>query len=307
MDKSKYILEQTSCNLCGSTNSQVLFKIKGALLPVLFHVVKCKFCGLAYVNPRVKKEDAVNFYNEEYYKGSGIDSKFIGSHKEKENDSKLLVKSILENFVSTHSRNYKLLDVGGGEGLVSKYAKEFGFDPLLVELSDNAIIKAAENNIPYYKGEITDKYFDSHRGFYDVIVALEVIEHLYDPLSFIKKVYQLLKLGGVFIYTTGNFEETFFSGKKWKYMSVPEIHIHYFTPKTIKAYFKIAGFKHFIDPYKYYISNDLGTKILTKLMITDLNKDTKPKSIFEMFFYSFFFKYFKFVIGRRRLPFAVKK
>ena len=166
-----YELEHVVCNYCSSDKYSVTYQKKGTAVPIQFNIVKCEVCGLVYVNPRVKEEQSVNLYNHSYYHGEGIDKSFTGSDTKKEIDAKLLAKCIKDNFINTELTNIKLLDVGGGEGLVSWYAKQMGFDTLLVDISAEAVRKAKERNINVHKGTITEKYFDSQINKYDVIVV----------------------------------------------------------------------------------------------------------------------------------------
>ena len=301
-----YELEHVVCNYCSSDKYSVTYQKKGTAVPIQFNIVKCEVCGLVYVNPRVKEEQSVNLYNHSYYHGEGIDKSFTGSDTKKEIDAKLLAKCIKDNFINTELTNIKLLDVGGGEGLVSWYAKQMGFDTLLVDISAEAVRKAKERNINVHKGTITEKYFDSQINKYDVIVALEVVEHLYDPMIFFKRVFQLLKKGGIFIYTTGNYNETRIDKDKWGYLQIPEIHLYYYTPKTIINYLTAAGFCEYIDPYKYYYKNNICVRILSKIGIANTYIKTKPASIIEKVIYSFLFKNIEIMLGRKRLPFARK-
>jgi hypothetical protein len=71
----------------------------------------------------------------------------------------------------------------------------------------------------------------------------EVLEHLYEPLSYVRKVKSLLKKGGLFFYTTGNTNEAD-NMKSWGYVR-PAGHINYFNPSSIRALFKRAGLKSY--------------------------------------------------------------
>ncbi|MDO8610070.1 MAG: class I SAM-dependent methyltransferase [bacterium] len=102
------------------------------------------------------------------------------------------------------SNNMSMLDVGCGKGEFLNYLKEKKKDVILsgIDLSDIAIdfiktrlegtFKVGNiNNISEY---FTDKF--------DVIVCFETLEHLDDPVLFIREVRKVLKKDGFLIITT---------------------------------------------------------------------------------------------------------
>ena len=65
-------------------------------------------------------------------------------------------------------------------------------------------------------------------GKFDVISAIEVVEHLLDPIEFLVQIERFLAPSGVFFITTGNFAKV----RKlltWRYV-IPEVHVTYWTP-----------------------------------------------------------------------------
>ncbi len=299
------IMEYVPCNFCGCDDSKLLYRKRGRTIPETFHIVRCRKCGLAYVNPRLKKDISIGLYNDDYYDGKGIDNSFNGANRKKQRDAIILARCLKES-IPRRSGGLNLLDVGGGEGLVSEAAKKLGFDALVCDISETAVHRAKQKGLECYKGELLDDFFNEYIGLFDVIVALEVIEHVYDPKAFLARVCGLLKPGGVFIYTTGNFQETRFLGGRWGYMDIPESHIYFFTPDMIHKYLIGAGFSGFLDPYRYYTKANFGVRVLSKLGLLDINRHTCPGSLLEKALYSYGFKCAEWLLGRTRLPFAVK-
>lgn len=80
---------------------------------------------------------------------------------------------------------------------------------------------------------------------FDTVTAGEVIEHLYNPLGFIKEVERILKVGGKFIFSTPNRSWGMFTSsachiKEWKYGELKRMftrRVPDFTKlKLVKAY-----------------------------------------------------------------------
>ena len=72
--------EYVNCNLCNADNTQLLFTGKDRRFKKegLFNVVKCKECGLIYLNPRPTQVDIGYYYPTEYWPYRKIGFEDIG-------------------------------------------------------------------------------------------------------------------------------------------------------------------------------------------------------------------------------------
>ena len=72
--------------------------------------------------------------------------------------------------------------------------------------------------------------------------CLSCIEHLADPLEELRKSYCLLKKGGLVCVHTINIESPLarLMGHRWPWLM--EMHLHYFSPRTLGAMLRKAGF-----------------------------------------------------------------
>ena len=113
----------------------------------------------------------------------------------------------IENSLSGFDpKTSKVLDVGCGNGNISLHLGSLGFDVLGIDVSTKAIDKAnAKNNLNNVKFDVKDaEELLSAKEKYDVIICSEVIEHLTDPQTFLKNLYQILKDNGNLIITVPN-------------------------------------------------------------------------------------------------------
>jgi 2-polyprenyl-6-hydroxyphenyl methylase/3-demethylubiquinone-9 3-methyltransferase len=98
-----------------------------------------------------------------------------------------------------------LLDVGCGGGLVCEPLAQNGMRITGIDAGEKAIAVAKDHaelnglDIRYKCETIED-----HKGTYDVVLALEILEHLDDIELFIKAVTQKLNAGGLIIFSTLN-------------------------------------------------------------------------------------------------------
>lgn len=121
---------------------------------------------------------------------------------------KLTFKSVLKIIRKNFKKNqvFSLLEIGTGSGFLITFleaefpqAKLTGleYDVRLVSLTKNKV-----KNAKIVQGNAEG--FDFNNETFDIIVSLQVIEHLYHPELMLSSVKKHLKPGGIFIFTTPN-------------------------------------------------------------------------------------------------------
>jgi len=75
-----------------------------------------------------------------------------------------------------------------------------------------------------------------------VITMWDVIEHFTDPLRELRESHRLLKKGGLICIHTMNVESPLarLMGPRWPWLM--EMHLYYFSPRTLREMLKKAGF-----------------------------------------------------------------
>lgn len=106
-------------------------------------------------------------------------------------------------FAKLIGKNKKILDLGCRDGVITKYFSS-GNDVLGVDV-DSEIIKKAHSDlgIDVISLDIQQDW-PFEEGVFDVIVAGEVLEHVFLPEEVIKKIVMVLKPDGVFIGSVPN-------------------------------------------------------------------------------------------------------
>lgn len=103
----------------------------------------------------------------------------------------------------------RLLDVGCGGGLLTEPMARLGFEVIGVDASEENITVARTHaetlglKIDYRAGTMEDLVAAGEPSF-DVILAMEVIEHVADPGAFLRDCARLLERGGLMIIATLN-------------------------------------------------------------------------------------------------------
>jgi len=251
------------CNCCGSNSERKVLEKRGTVTGHPFQLVQCRRCGFLYFNPRPSQEMIANLYDEKYYAGKGWDpaTNYTSAYGHDEiGDNRML----LNRLISFHKPPARLLDFGCGLGDLARQARAAGYDVEGYEISPSARAFCQQNGLTVYAE--TSKIPNNS---YDIVTAVEVIEHAYTPDTLFKQVQTALRPGGVFLYTTMN--PTIFLWKYWlglvsddSYI-LPEGHLNFFNRHVMKRYLRAAGFSRFgqqwvpsATPLRSFIKDLLG-------------------------------------------------
>jgi SAM-dependent methyltransferase len=228
------------CDCCGAHDEELLFTKPGAISKHPFRVVRCRRCRFVYVNPRLDEAATARLYDEAYYEGEGFDPAVKYAQEwGAPNETNAMVVAALERYAPPPAR---VLDYGCGLGDLLRQATARGYRADGFEVSEYArefargkgfTVHAAETDIP--------------AETYDIVVAVEVIEHLFRPSRSFDVVRRALKPGGVLVYTTYNVDRFLVRyrlglARDHEYI-VPEGHINFFSHSTARRFFRNAGFR----------------------------------------------------------------
>lgn len=98
----------------------------------------------------------------------------------------------------------RVLDLGCGNGSMSNVIAQNGYDVVGVEPSEQGV-KIAQSNFPncqFFQASINQFPYQNFSHQFDVVVAIEVIEHLVYPRELMRIAKQCLKPGGRLIIST---------------------------------------------------------------------------------------------------------
>ncbi|NIO87116.1 MAG: methyltransferase domain-containing protein, partial [Candidatus Aminicenantes bacterium] len=134
----------------------------------------------------------------------------------------------------------KLLEIGCARGYLLKLAKDIGYDVQGVEVSSYASDIARNAGLSVFNGTMKD--ISLAENSFDVVVAIDVIEHVVDPINFLLTVKKYLKQGGMLVLKTPNISSIFarIGGKNW--IGFNPYHIFLFSPDTLGSLCNKTGF-----------------------------------------------------------------
>lgn len=129
---------------------------------------------------------------------------------------------IFVDLVSGVGSGLQILDVGCGDGVISEPIMKMGNYVASVELPTIATLAKKCKVSSVMAGDAEELAFASDS--FDVVIASEVVEHLWEPESFLNEAYRVLKPDGYLIIETPEGEE----GLQY------DSHRHYFTVERLK-------------------------------------------------------------------------
>ncbi|HYD26530.1 bifunctional 2-polyprenyl-6-hydroxyphenol methylase/3-demethylubiquinol 3-O-methyltransferase UbiG [Brevundimonas sp.] len=102
-----------------------------------------------------------------------------------------------------------LLDVGCGGGLIAEPMRRLGFEVTAIDASSENIgtarIHAEQQGLDIgYRAATVEQLEAGGSGPFDVVLTMEVIEHVADPEAFVRTCARLVKPGGMMVVATLN-------------------------------------------------------------------------------------------------------
>jgi SAM-dependent methyltransferase len=222
--------ETINCPICSRTSHK----------QISFDLYRCRKCSLIFnVNCKSLSYDRDYFISE--YQGQ-YGKTYLEDFDNIYRLSGFRLEKIL-NFFKAGRYNLSVLDIGSAAGFFLKAAKDKGIKRLKgIEISNFASDYCRKNfNIdviesPFERAEINERF--------DIITSWFFIEHLSDPLSAMKRIYEMLNDGGVFALAVPSFfgPMFYFDRDEW-IRTHPKDHRIDMSPKGAKRILNDIGFK----------------------------------------------------------------
>ena len=155
-------------------------------------IVRCGGCGLVYVHPRPPEEDLPGLYGGYHARDGGKEAGW----------NRLMGKIFREaadrlDAFRPGSGPPRLLDVGCGYGGFVSLMRDRGWDAEGVDPSPTTVAAASAKGLPVRLGTLDE--FPRSGAAYRAITMFYVLEHLFDPISALRKVFGLLEPGGTLL------------------------------------------------------------------------------------------------------------
>jgi 2-polyprenyl-3-methyl-5-hydroxy-6-metoxy-1,4-benzoquinol methylase len=241
------LLESVPCNLCGADDYEVVYAPSYELAKpeeiastfrssgdevLLDQLVKCKRCGLHYLNPRLRSDVVIEGYS------SGSDEMFVSQASGRE---RTFAKSleVIQRLRSYHGR---LLDVGTAGGSFLAVAKQAGWKVAGCEPNRWMCDWANEHyGLHVVPGTVFDMKLEPDS--FEVVTLWDVLEHTPDPKATLAECNRVLKENGLLVVNYPDIDSLVsrLMGRKWVFLL--SVHLYYFTGKTLPRMLEELGFR----------------------------------------------------------------
>lgn len=237
-------MNREACPVCGSTNTRLhLDDEDRALDPSAFgssrgsvahgRILRCVACGFGFRQLRSNPGEMAELYRK-------MD---VGVYESETAGRKATAARhfrILKKFMPTGGG--RVLDVGCASGHFLREAREAGWSIAGVEPSETLYAKAVETlgNDAGLQCAVLEQTSFAPASF-DAVTLWDVLEHVPEPVAFMKLCGALLKPGGKLILNVPNLDspEAQLLGKRWPLLLAE--HLNYFTRKSLRICGEAAG------------------------------------------------------------------
>jgi 2-polyprenyl-3-methyl-5-hydroxy-6-metoxy-1,4-benzoquinol methylase len=227
------------CPACGADDATFRFE------KYRCRFVDCRSCATLYMCPRPTPEVMHDYYsNSENY---AVWNKFIFPKSEASRREKICRPNLDKIVAACREQGMQrphLLEIGPGFGTFAALAAEQGFfgKVTVVERTPEMAQACRDRGLEVIESSL-EEVGSEHIARADVAVCFEVIEHVFEPLDFLRGVSRLLKPGGLFVFTCPN-------GQGFDTMTLGAVspavdteHVNLFNTRSIAVLLGRAGFE----------------------------------------------------------------
>jgi SAM-dependent methyltransferase len=209
-------------------------------------IFRCEECGLG--RTETDDFDPEHYYTADYFSGKRSDgyADYLGAETVLRREFAQTVE-----FIRKLRSSGRLLEVGCAYGFLLEEAKR-AFDVTGIELAEEAADHCRRSGLHVLTGAVDDRLLEE-LGLFDVIVMLDVIEHLPSPRQTVALLAGHLRPGGIIVITTGDFGalSARLAGARWRLMTPPQ-HLWFFSQEGMRRMASSIGLKaEYVDhPWK---------------------------------------------------------
>jgi len=271
------------CVACSSNNVSCSFEKDE------FSYYECKNCFSLYQNPRPTLSAFEAFYRNSESSNYWAEV-FFPATLETRRDQ--IFKPRVQRLISITKEMgveiNKLIDVGAGFGIFLEEWQKVNSDTELIAIEPSTFMAKECRDKGFKTEENIVEDVSNYHKYADLVVCFEVLEHVYDPLSFIKHLKKLVRPGGLVFVSTLSIDgfDLQILGEKSSQISPPH-HINFLSIEGFKNLFKQAG----LDDINVTTPGKLDVDIVrnaVKENTVEINNDFLSKLIFNENYSSLF-------------------
>jgi hypothetical protein len=189
--------------------------------------ISCVRCGFIAYSPRPDEEDMVAKYRSQGALPPDQSSTRLGIYM----DERRALRGYLAATRRLGRDGGSVLDIGGSDGKLLRPFVDQGFDCYVTDYNPRRLI----NGVTRLGSTIGDLSPDRR---FDVILCNHLLEHIVDPLGFLKVLTNHITVGGVLYVEVPD--------EVWGGLPLPRhasVHLNYFTKRTAEILLKLGGWR----------------------------------------------------------------
>ena len=228
-------LNNEPCCICGNSRSELAWETGYPEhgYPGSFQLRRCSSCGLLFNSPRLEPDELSKLYGKSYYFFNRPDS------REFDRAAAMFRRSVA--LVADRIEEKRTLDIGGGRGYLPALLKHLGWKSKAVEISSEAAeYGRGKFGLDVFTGTIEQYVAGDHETF-PLVTAIDVIEHVPDPMAFVNAAGAVVASGGRLIIDTPNASAKNIRIEGIRWQGFNPFHVFLFNPDNLKLLLAKAG------------------------------------------------------------------
>lgn len=241
-----------TCIACGGRSIVNNGRIEGYIEGLHFDVLTCSDCKTKWSNPHSVDTPVYEYIysNKNDTPGYIRYAQYAEDVTSYRNPISYLAKQEPAYYgVSVNlPKTGKVLEVGCGLGYFTYALNQSGYSAVGIDVSKEAIDDATKQYGPIFRHQ---DFFTlaaaTEADKYDVIIMVELIEHVDNPRRYLEHARTLLRPNGVLIVTTPN--RSWYPDEVLWASDLPPVHLTWFSEKGISSLANSVGFSATFTPY----------------------------------------------------------
>jgi SAM-dependent methyltransferase len=185
------------CLICGARELEPFAMASG---PVLLHTaqVRCRGCGLLISQPQATEEELEHFYGRAFYEELWPDASAISNRDAYRRDELQVMRRLWAD--GPPGPGAEAIEVGCGYGEFLDVLRDEGLRARGCEVGEKAVAHCRAHGHEVLRGKWPGLPFPSESA--DLVVSLQVVEHVSDPRAFVRDLVALARPGGLVAIAT---------------------------------------------------------------------------------------------------------
>ena len=232
--KVEFVL--VNCPACGSQDRDLWGEKEG------FEHSICKACSTVYMNPRASQDLMHRFYSRS--KNYDFWNKHIFPASENVRREKIFrprAQKVVDYCRKFAVEGGTILEVGAAFGTFCECIRELNYFRRIIAVEPIHALAETCRQRGFETIEAPVESLTLEKGSVDVVVNFEVIEHLFDPASFVSTCTDYLRKGGLFICACPNIDALGTLVLKEKAKVIDHEHVNHFNPASLSMLFETVG------------------------------------------------------------------